>query len=92
MAIERGKRPVPISNLEAKPLFADDTAGFTGGNVGRRIVPVGVYLLYFFLHFILPHVAFLIKFFNFEKIDSHLLFLVILNFLTLCLLSVLAIK
>ena len=30
--------PSPIPNLEAKPLIADNTAGFAGGNVGRRIV------------------------------------------------------
>ena len=35
--------PSPIPNLEAKPLFADNTAGFTCGNVGRRIVDRGLF-------------------------------------------------
>ena len=30
--------PGPIPNPEAKPLFADNTAGFTCGNVGRCLV------------------------------------------------------
>ncbi len=34
--IERGKRPVSIPNLEAKPRIADDTAPFGRGKVGRR--------------------------------------------------------
>ncbi len=34
--IERGKRPVSIPNLEAKPRIADDTAPFGCGKVGRR--------------------------------------------------------
>ena len=30
--------PGPIPNPEAKPLIADNTAGFTCGNVGRCLV------------------------------------------------------
>ena len=32
-----GETPGPIPNPEAKPLFADNTAGSTCGNVGRRL-------------------------------------------------------
>ena len=33
-----GETPGPIPNPEAKPLIADNTAGFTCGNVGRCLV------------------------------------------------------
>ena len=39
--------PGPIPNPEAKPLIADNTAGFTCGNVGRCLV--GRFLNHYFL-------------------------------------------
>ena len=38
--------PGPIPNPEAKPLFADNTAGFTCGNVGRCLVIVFFTFIY----------------------------------------------
>jgi hypothetical protein len=54
VAIERGKRLVPIPNPEAKPLIADNTASFRCGNVGRCLVDQFSYLLpFFYNHFLL---------------------------------------
>ena len=41
------KYPGPIPNPEAKPLIADNTAGFTCGNVGRCLVD-SVFLFFYF--------------------------------------------
>ena len=45
--------PGPIPNPEAKPLFADNTADFICGNVGRCLVIVFFYLFIFNLKFYL---------------------------------------
>lgn len=37
--------PGPIPNPEAKPLIADNTAGFTCGNVGRCLVCLFTFLI-----------------------------------------------
>ena len=44
--------PGPIPNPEAKPLIADNTAGFTCGNVGRCLVCLFYYSLIIFTFYI----------------------------------------
>ena len=50
-----GETPGPIPNPEAKPLIADNTAGFTCGNVGRCLVRQSITYpfisIYYFKHF-----------------------------------------
>ena len=47
-----GETPGPIPNPEAKPLIADNTAGFTCGNVGRCLVGRFFTLIFLFIDFI----------------------------------------
>jgi D-sedoheptulose 7-phosphate isomerase len=67
VAIERGKRLVPIPNPEAKPLIADNTASFRCGNVGRCLVDQFLLTPLFYNHFYFLFITFLLAFIHFSN-------------------------